>query len=299
MIDLTILFSLFTLGLVSSAHCIGMCGGIMGALTMAIPAEARAQRWLIVFSYNLGRILSYGIMGLLAGLVAGKIAAFGGGVALRVIAGLLLLAMGLYLANWWQGLTRLEALGRYLWAYLQPVGKKLMPVDSVIKALLLGCVWGWLPCGLVYTALSLSMTQPAPLQAAAAMLAFGLGTLPALLAAGIFANHLRALLQQPGLRVGLALIIIMFGVWTIWGALGHAAGHDHSAQGAANSAQMDHSQMNHSAIDHSKLHESEPAAAQDEGSAQGFERQRTDAEVKMEEHQNSARSSVAGAHSHH
>ncbi len=213
--DIVVLISLFTLGLVSSTHCIGMCGGIMGALTMAIPAQAKAKRGFILLAYNLGRITSYALMGLLAGFFAEQIAALGGITMLRVIAGLLLIAMGLYLADWWRGLTKIESLGRYVWVYIQPLGKCLMPVDNIPKALLLGALWGWLPCGLVYAALATAMTQPAPIMAASAMLAFGLGTLPAVLAAGFAAQQLTRFLQQRQVRMGLALIIIVFGVWTI------------------------------------------------------------------------------------
>src|SRR4051812_9310886 len=157
MIDWTIFLPMLTIGLVSSGHCIGMCGGIMGALSMAIPADAKKKRWAILVFYNMGRVGSYALMGLLAGFFAQEFAAMGGGEFLRVIAGLLLIAMGLYLANWWRGLTYLEKLGRYLWAYLQPLGKGLMPVNSLPKALGLGVIWGWLPCGLVYSALALAM----------------------------------------------------------------------------------------------------------------------------------------------
>lgn len=307
MTEPTILFSLFTLGLVSSAHCIGMCGGIMGALTMAIPAEEKTKRWVILVCYNLGRILSYGLMGLVAGLLASQIAAFGGAVALRVIAGLLLIAMGLYLADWWRGLTRLESLGRYIWVYLQPLGKGLMPVNSVPKALLLGGLWGWLPCGLVYAALGTAITQPAPALAAGAMLAFGLGTLPAVLAAGVLASKLQQLLRKPGLRRALAIIIIIFGVWTIWGSLGHSGAHHHEGHSTGGHAEMDHSQMNHSSIDHSNMDHSQmnhdapvdkPIDSHDEHASM-MERQRTDSETKVGDDVGSASSSVEATHEHH
>ena len=294
MIDLSIFLSLFILGLVSSTHCIGMCGGIMGALTMAIPAEAKAKRGFILVAYNLGRIASYAFMGLLAGLFAEQIAALGGTTVLRVIAGLLLIAMGLYLADWWRGLTKLEALGRYLWVYIQPLGKHVMPVNNIPKALFLGALWGWLPCGLVYAALAMAMTQPAPTMAASAMLAFGLGTLPAVLAAGFAAQQLTRLLQQRQVRMGLALMIIVFGVWTIWGGLGHSHQHhlheqqeqQHTQQpvnGVDRSA-MNHSAMNHSAMDHSAVqHMAGPAIA----------RERTERNKKIEEDQSSSASSLA------
>lgn len=301
MIDLAIFFPLFTLGLVSGAHCIGMCGGIMGALTMAIPADARVQRWMILVAYNLGRIFSYTFMGLLAGFFAEQFAALGGGIILRTLAGVLLIVMGLHLADWWRGLTRLETIGRYLWVYIQPLGKGLMPVNNIPKALLLGALWGWLPCGLVYAALAMAMTQPAPTLAAGAMLAFGLGTLPAVLAAGIAAQQLARILQQRQVRMGLALIIIVFGVWTIWGSLGHASGHHHSAA-MQSEEHSDHSHMHHSteasAIDHSAMHHN------DYSSAPNLERQRTDTDSKLEDDKGSisssveAQSSVAGDHHH-
>lgn len=297
MIDLSIFLSLFTLGLVSSTHCIGMCGGIMGALTMAIPAQAKAKRGLILLSYNLGRIASYALMGLLAGFFAEQIAALGGVTILRVIAGLLLIAMGLYLADWWRGLTKLETLGHYLWVYLQPLGKGLMPVDNIPKALFLGALWGWLPCGLVYAALAMAMTQPAPIMAASAMLAFGLGTLPAVLAAGFVAQQLTRILQQRQVRIGLALIIIIFGVWTIWGGLGHL--HQHQQHQESQHTQqpadgIDHSAMDHSHMDHSPMqHTAAPV----------LERQRTEGDTKIEENKSSSASSLAtdesADHTHH
>lgn len=256
MIDVGILLSLVSLGLVSGAHCIGMCGGIMGALTMAIPAQASAQRWRILGAYNLGRILSYSAMGGVAGVFAAQFAALGGAPVLRIIAGLLLISMGLYIANWWRGLTRLETLGRYLWVYIQPIGKRLMPVDTFAKALLLGALWGWLPCGLVYAALAMAITQPTPVSAASAMLAFGLGTLPAVLAAGVVAQQLARILQQRPVRTALAVIIIIFGCWTIWGGLAHSQGHEHTHAHSPQTephAVPNHADMNHTAVDHSGM----------------------------------------------
>ncbi len=292
MIDLSIFLSLYALGLVSSMHCLGMCGGIMGALTMAIPAEATSKRWFILIAYNLGRILSYGLMGLLAGVFAEQFSAMGGGTFLRILAGILLISMGLYLADWWRGLTKLETLGRYLWVYIQPLGKHLMPVNNIPKALVLGAIWGWLPCGLVYAALAMAMTQPAPIMAASVMLAFGLGTLPAVLAAGAVAQQLANILRQRPVRMALALIIIVFGVWTIWGGLGHShQHHQHEQQHTQQPVDgADHSAMDHSAMQHM----AEPV----------LERQRTDADINKKENKSSSASSSlatdeSASHVHH
>ena len=225
MTEWAVLLPMLMMGLVSSGHCIGMCGGIMGALTMAIPNETSHERIKILLAYNVGRITSYGVMGFLVGLIAQQLIVLGGASGLRIFAGLLLIAMGLYLADWWHGLTRLESAGRYLWAYLQPLSKYLLPVTSWHKALLLGALWGWLPCGLIYSALALAITQPTPWLAASSMLSFGVGTLPAVLLAGVASQQLAHVLRQREVRFGLALLIIAYGCWTIYGSLGGHAHH--------------------------------------------------------------------------
>jgi len=106
----------------------------------------------------------------------------------------------------------------------------------------LGALWGWLPCGLIYSALALAMTQTAGL-AAGSMVIFGVGTLPAVLAAGIAAQQLNRLLQQRGIRIGLSLLIILYGLWTISGGLG-GHNHHHSLTDSAE-PQQDHSSMHH------------------------------------------------------
>lgn len=239
MMDWPVLLTAFLLGLFSSAHCVGMCGGIMGALSMAVPAGAVGRRLFILCSYNVGRLFSYVLMGALVGLFSQQITASGGAVGLRWLAGLLLIAMGLYLANWWRGLTYLESTGRYLWAYLQPLGKRVMPVDNPLKGLLLGALWGWLPCGLVYSALAYGMAQGHWTRSALVMLAFGIGTLPSLLLAGIAAQQLADILQRRQLRWMMAVSIILFGIWTLWGGTGGHAHHHADPAGASSVAPME------------------------------------------------------------
>ena len=133
-----LLLSAWVLGLLGGGHCLGMCGGLMGALTMAIPPEQRAKRLRLLLAYNLGRVASYAVAGFLIGLAGWAIANSPAATALRVVAALLLISMGLYLAGWWSGLTRVEALGRGLWRHIQPVASRLMPVTSLPRALVLG-----------------------------------------------------------------------------------------------------------------------------------------------------------------
>jgi len=215
------LLSALILGLLGGGHCLGMCGGLMGALTLAIPPDQRARRLRLLLAYNLGRILSYAAAGLLIGLAGWAVASSPAAMLLRMLAGLLLIAMGLYLAGWWSGLTRIEAVGRHLWRHLQPVASRLMPVSSLPRALLLGAVWGWLPCGLVYSTLLWASSQGSPGESALLMLAFGLGTWPVLLATGMAAERLTALLRRRGVRIAGGLLVILFGIWTLPGPHQH------------------------------------------------------------------------------
>ena len=214
---LPLLISALILGLLGGGHCLGMCGGLMGALTLAIPPEQRGRRLQLLLAYNLGRILSYASAGLLFGLAGWAVARSPAAMLLRIVAGLLLISMGLYLGGWWSGLTRIEALGRGLWRHIQPVASRLLPVSSLPRALLLGALWGWLPCGLVYSTLLWAASQGDALDSGLLMLAFGLGTWPVLLATGMAAERLTALLRRRGVRMAGGLLVILFGLWTLPG----------------------------------------------------------------------------------
>lgn len=206
--------SLFLVGLLGGTHCVGMCGGIAGAL--ALNTRGAAPRLAYPLAYNLGRIASYVVLGALVGAIgAGGVVA--GGVlpvqrALFVAANLMLIALGLYLAGWWQGVAVLERGGAALWRRIQPLAGRILPVTSLPGAFAAGAVWGWLPCGLVYSVLFTALMSGSAVTGALIMLAFGAGTLPNLVAMGWFAGRLRGFLQQPWVRVLAALTVIGFGV---------------------------------------------------------------------------------------
>ncbi|WP_295482216.1 sulfite exporter TauE/SafE family protein [uncultured Pseudomonas sp.] len=215
------LVSALVLGLLGGGHCLGMCGGLMGALTLAIPPEQRARRLRLLIAYNLGRVLSYAVAGLLLGLAGWALAGSPAVQMLRVLAALLLIAMGLYLAGWWSGLTRIEALGRGLWRHLQPIASRLLPVSSLPRALLLGALWGWLPCGLVYSTLLWAASQGNAVHSALLMLAFGVGTWPVLLVTGLAAERVTAVLRRRHVRMAGGVLVMLFGLWTLPGPHQH------------------------------------------------------------------------------
>ncbi|NGO88343.1 MAG: sulfite exporter TauE/SafE family protein [Halomonas sp.] len=221
-LDLPPLLAAWVFGLMGGAHCIGMCGGIMSALTFAVPPSMRHPARLggLLLSYNLGRILSYMVAGALVAALGTLVALSPAArVGLQVVAAVMLILMALYIANWWKGLLRVEATGRYLWRYLEPLGRRLMPVVHLPQAFALGAIWGWLPCGLVYSMLAWSLATADPLQGASLMGAFGLGTLPALLATGLAARQMGQLIRHPATRTVAALTIIGFALWQLWSLL--------------------------------------------------------------------------------
>lgn len=227
-LNLPPLAAAFVFGLLGGAHCIGMCGGIMSALTFAVPPSMRSPARLtgLLLGYNLGRIASYMVAGaLVAGLGTLVALTSEARLALQVLAAVMLILMALYIADWWKGLLRVEAVGRRLWKHLEPLGRRLMPVVKVPQAVALGAVWGWLPCGLVYSMLAWSLAIADPWYGAALMGAFGLGTLPALLATGLAARQLGALIRHRATRSVAALSIIAFALWQLWTLLPDTAGH--------------------------------------------------------------------------
>lgn len=222
-------FSALLLGLLGAGHCLGMCGGFAAALAYAIPSTQHGRRFILLLAYNLGRISSYALLGAVVAL--GQNALFDSGYPLaRTVAGLLLIATGLYLADIWRGITLLERAGQQLWRFVQPLSHALLPVYTLPKAYVLGALWGWLPCGLVYSVLTLAATQPTAGAGALTMAAFGAGTLPAVFAGGLAAVWVRGLMAKRWVKRGLASGFILFGVWTIAVAWYHNSHHhNHNA----------------------------------------------------------------------
>ncbi|MCP5036119.1 MAG: sulfite exporter TauE/SafE family protein [Rhodobacteraceae bacterium] len=209
----------FIIGLFGLTHCVSMCGGIVGTLDAGLGPDATSSGRRIAYhlTYNGGRGLSYMIAGLLAGFL-GSLAAtssFGNAIPVgHLIAGLMMIALGLYLAGLWRAITVLEGLGQHVWKRIEPFGRQFFPVNTAPQAFGLGLVWGWLPCGLVYSALTLAMASASPLQGAWIMAGFGLGTLPALMLAGAFAGALNQWVRRPLIRQTTGLIIVLFGIYT-------------------------------------------------------------------------------------
>ena len=199
------------LGLLGSAHCLGMCGGIAATIALG----QKQNRITNLLGYNFGRLFSYALAGALIGSLGILIKDSFLAIALRTAAGLLLITMGLYVAQWWKGLIHIEKLGNKLWSLIRPTASKLLPVKNIKQALLLGFFWGWLPCGLVYSTLIWAASAQDPIQSASLMFAFGLGTLPAMLSTGMLAKQIQTFLASRNTQHIAGLMIIIFGLYTI------------------------------------------------------------------------------------
>lgn len=207
--------ALFLAGLLGGGHCAGMCGGIVAAFSLQLPLGSRWQ-WHLAF--NLGRILGYGLMGVvLAGLASlfarATLDSFQAGLLLA--SRLLLIGMGLQIAGWAGWIRRIEKIGLPVWRKIQPIMARMLPVRNLWQCLLVGGLWGWLPCGLVYTASLAAMTSADPLKGGGMMLLFGLGTLPNLLLIAAGSELLRDALRQKWVRRVLGLILICVGLFPL------------------------------------------------------------------------------------
>ncbi|WP_104036774.1 sulfite exporter TauE/SafE family protein [Vibrio jasicida] len=211
----------FMIGLVGAGHCMGMCGGIASLVSMGTKNTKPSP--VIPLFYNIGRLASYGCVGAMVGGAISGLSELSGLTQslawLRFIAAIFMILVALYIAKWWQGLLIIEKLGQSLWKLISPAGRSLLPLKHPLHALPFGFIWGWLPCGLVYSALTWSAVSGSALSGGMIMLAFGLGTLPSMLAIGYGASHFQKLQKSLIFRNISALILITYGVYTAAGAM--------------------------------------------------------------------------------
>ena len=238
MIDATQAGTAFILGLSGAGHCLGMCGGIAAALNLG-----GARSSAITVAYHTGRITSYTLLGALLGLASASIDIGAWTIGLRYLAGLLLIGMGLYIANWWGGMALLERAGAKLWQPVQRLSSTLLPLRRWPQGFALGLCWGLMPCGLIYSSLAWAATSHDATTAALMMMLFGLGTLPAMLATSMGAQGLQAFLRRRGLKQVIAVLLIGSGIWTLYITAVHTNHSMHT--GHDGHRPMDHSQMDH------------------------------------------------------
>lgn len=221
----------FLVGLLGGTHCIGMCGGIVGALTAGLAEDVRISRvrlFLNQLMYNSGRIASYAVAGVVAGVLGQKVSVMeltGGFPLGKVVAGVIMILLGFYIGGWWHALRWLERLGAFAWKFIEPLGRRFIPVRHPGQALLLGLVWGWLPCGMVYAALALALASGSAAGGGAIMLAFGAGTLPIMLTLGVAFSSLGRWVRDTRVRKLAGISVILLGLFFLLAKSGHQGHH--------------------------------------------------------------------------
>lgn len=210
-------FTLFLIGFLGGGHCMGMCGGLSTAFALQLPPHI--PRLGLIFLMNAGRISSYVLIGILLGAL-GQL-----GISLDqthtlqkvlfIMAHLLLLMLGLYLAGIFDGARHIESVGKPIWRWLNPFLNRLLPIRRVSACFGVGLLWGWLPCGMVYSASLYALGSGSAIKGGLLMLAFALGTLPNLLAMGYFAVQLKSILQNQTVRLIAGLLICLWALWQL------------------------------------------------------------------------------------
>lgn len=211
MIEPLSLLTAFLLGLSGAGHCLVMCGGIAAGI------GSQQQNAIRPIWFNTGRIMTYCLAGIFVASIGFWLKEQHQWLmyTLRSLAGVLLILMGLYVARWTLWLTRIEQLGQYIWKPIQPLVAPLIQSNSNLAAIKLGMLWGFLPCGLIYSTLSWVGANQTPLMGGLAMLFFGLGTLPAMLTSSYAAKTLLMMMRKNWIKQTSGGLLILYGLWTI------------------------------------------------------------------------------------
>lgn len=235
--SIALLLPALAMGFLGSPHCMGMCGGIVTAFGISMKNLSPQKRGMLIATYHIGRLMSYMALGLIATIFGETVlASFMTGNALpRIVLGLAIVFAALLMLGV-PFLNRLEKVGLGLWNRLAPIRQKVLPMDSLPKALGAGLLWGLLPCGLVYGALVMAMSVAAaghePIMGVLFMLAFGIGTLPMLVMTGAALSWLQQKVKAFNLRKFSGAVMLLSGLFILGSPAMHLMhGHHHGGHG--------------------------------------------------------------------
>lgn len=229
------------MGFFGSPHCLGMCGGLVAAFSLSMKDVSPSKRRALIATYHFGRLTSYAVLGLVAGLIGTTLLAplMIGNSMPRILLGLVLVFVGATMLGL-PFLTKLERVGMRFWQFLSPIRQRVFPLNTYPRALAAGLLWGYLPCGLVYGALLIAVVAHDPLSGAALMFVFGLGTIPMLVATHKTVSWLRGQIGRLRLRQFNGAIMVLSGVAVVFAPMIMAS--MHTGHGDAHSGtQMSHS----------------------------------------------------------
>lgn len=212
----------FVAGAAGSVHCLAMCGGLASALGMrsrGSPSQALRDAWL----YHGGRLGGYGLAGAAFGMLGATVLSTVNlpllATVARIGAGALLILAALKILFGWDLLSSIEYAGARYWRALQPIARRALTTSGATRSLIVGLLWGWLPCGLVYSMLVFAAMSGDATRGAGIMVAFGLGTMPAMLTGSVLAGRVGGWLRQRGARQLGGVLLLLSGCWFAWSAM--------------------------------------------------------------------------------
>jgi hypothetical protein len=189
----TLFISAFILGIVSSLHCIGMCGPI--ALAIPLNRNSKLEAFIGVIEYNFGRILIYSTLGFIVGFIGLGIQLIGFLQALSIISGCIIIIYA-----WRKQLNRIfpffESSNNFIYKFTSKKMGDLFKSKSPFRLFVLGVLNGLLPCGMVYSALMTSIIANSPLNAGLTLFFFGLGTLPTMVVFSFYAHRISPIFKS-------------------------------------------------------------------------------------------------------
>lgn len=210
------LVSAFLTGLLGASHCLAMCGGIACLLGTRSSKHSTRSAAISALLFNTGRVTSYALAGFVVAGSLSQIARVADStkmlMALHWIAALMMILLGIHLMRFWSVLAPLERAGQLLWRPIQPHASRMLGSQSTWSALPLGMLWGWLPCGLVYSTLTLAAAQTNAAKGALVMACFGAGTFTIMCFAVMFGSKIQAFAKHRALQIISGLLVVSLGV---------------------------------------------------------------------------------------
>ncbi|MGP4713535.1 MULTISPECIES: sulfite exporter TauE/SafE family protein [unclassified Psychrobacter] len=281
-----LLVAAFLMGFLGSPHCLGMCGGLVAAFSLSMKDVSPAKRRRLIATYHFGRLISYSILGLIAGLIGTTVLEplMRGNSTPRILLGLVLVFVGVTMLGA-PFLSKLERVGMRFWQYLSPIRQKVFPLNTYPRAMAAGLLWGYLPCGLVYGALLIAVVAHNPLGGAALMFVFGLGTVPMLVATHETVGWLRDKIGRLRLRQINGSIMILSGLAVVFVPMIMKSMHSGAQMNHGSpSAMMTDGNMQHMDSENHEMHEMLDTTHTEMGSHEMPDRDQTDSMSDTLEH---------------
>lgn len=207
---LALLTGAFFIGFAAQTHCVGMCGPVIGILGM----NNSYKRIPAAILYNLGRISTYTLLGVIGGLIAASVSDISSiQYVIRYIAGGIMILIALQLFGMPQALGFIERPFQYIWKPIQKFSQRFFPIRTARGTYTVGMIWGLLPCGAVYGPLAIAMGAGSVAKSAGIMFAFGLGTLPLMLGLAIFGNFVGHFFAKKQVRMVAGLLVLIMAIY--------------------------------------------------------------------------------------